>query len=141
LDEPTTEVGFTPLLHLVRGSLHIESRQRQDTMMRKKSKAEMEADIRRSDKWLEMVRTLQLGERVAQRVIKRRARKGIPDAVRGSAWPTLARSTDAIPAEYPKTFQGKQNWMKSMLNKQLTRKQLSDIFKDITRTLPSHVYF
>lgn len=81
------------------------------------------------------------GEKIKYEDIKRRARKGIPDSIRGSAWPILANSNEFIPTQYTKTFQGKQAWMKTLLNKPLPKKTLQDIFKDITRTLPKHVYF
>jgi hypothetical protein len=73
--------------------------------------------------------------------MKRRARKGIPDSVRGSAWPILVQSDKQIPEKYQKNLLGKQAWMKSLLNQRMTKKTLQDIFKDITRTLPKHVYF
>jgi hypothetical protein len=100
-----------------------------------------EADKRRSGKWIYMVRKMHLNEKVSEKDLKRRARKGIPDSVRGTAWPTLLSSTDVIPEKYSKTFLGKQAWMKTLLNQSLAKKTLQDIFKDITRTLPKHVYF
>ena len=63
-----------------------------------------------------MVRKMQLGEKVKETDLKRRARKGIPDSVRSSALPTLAVAHEAIPSNYTKTFLGKQAWMKSLLN-------------------------
>lgn len=65
-----------------------------------------------------------MGESVKYEDIKRRARKGIPDSVRGSAWPILANSTEFIPSQFTKSFLGKQAWMKTLLNVQLPKKTL-----------------
>jgi hypothetical protein len=88
-----------------------------------------------------MIRKVQMGEKVSQKDFKRRARKGIPDSIRCLAWPILAQSDLQIPHQFTKTFLGKQAWMKNLLNERLTKKTMQDIFKDITRTLPKHVYF
>lgn len=101
---------------LVRGSVTIERQGRQNTVMRKKTVEEMETDKRRCGKWIMMVRKMQLGEKVSEKDVKRRARKGIPDGVRGSAWPTLCQSSQCIPSQYSKNFVGKQSWMKTLLN-------------------------
>ena len=50
------------------------------------------------------------------KLIKRRARKGIPDSVRSSAWPALVNAESLIPDGFGKGYLGKQAWMKSLLN-------------------------
>ncbi len=66
--------------------------------------------------------------------LKSRARKGIPDSIRGIAWPILAGTENIIPSEYQES--GKQEWMRDLLRQKLDRKLLIDIFNDIPRTLP-----
>lgn len=140
--ETTNDTALTTsLCGLTKGSLQIEEKEDFNKKEMKKNQTDLQTDKRRSDKWVMMVRKIQLGQTVKEKDLKRRARKGIPDACRGSAWPTLAYSTDSIPAEYSKNFKGKQEWMKKLLDKRLSRKNLQDIFKDITRTLPQHAYF
>jgi len=39
-----------------------------------------------------MLTKLMKGEKVSQDLLKSRGRKGIPDAIRGTAWPILAKS-------------------------------------------------
>jgi hypothetical protein len=60
-----------------------------------------------------------MGTKVSDSDLKRRARKGIPDSVRGSAWPILAESQKHIPEQYQKNLLGKQAWMKSLLNQKM----------------------
>ena len=45
--------------------------------------------------------------------VKTRARKGIPESVRGIAWPILVKADDNLPAEFAEG--GKQEWMKTLL--------------------------
>jgi len=71
--------------------------------------------------------------------LKKRSRKGIPDSIRGIAWPILAGIDNVIPSMYKET--GKQEWMRDLLRQKLDRSQLICIFNDIPRTLPSHIYF
>ena len=52
--------------------------------------------------------------------LKSRSRKGIPDSIRGIAWPILADSDNVIPKEFQDG--GKQEWMKSLLRHKLDRK-------------------
>ena len=101
----------------------------------------METDRRRCGKWIYMIKRMQQKLKNDEKALKRRVRKGIPDSVRGSAWPSLAQSDQFIPNSHGVNALGKQAWMKSLLNQKLTKKCLQDIFKDITRTLPQHVYF
>ena len=71
--------------------------------------------------------------------LKSRTRKGIPDSIRGVAWPILAGADQIVPEDYGEG--GKQDWMKDLLRRKLDRSQLICIFNDIPRTLPQHVYF
>ena len=71
-----------------------------------------------------MIRKMQLGQKVSEKDLKRRARKGIPDSVRGLAWPMLAQADQQIPHQFTKSFLGKQAWMKNLLNEKLTKKTL-----------------
>lgn len=96
----------------------------------------METERRRCGKWIYMIKRMQQNLKNDAKVLKRRARKGIPDSIRGSAWPSVAQSEKIIPAGHGINALGKQAWMKSLLNQKLTKKCLQDIFKDITRTLP-----
>ena len=49
--------------------------------------------------------------------LKARTRKGIPDSIRGVAWPILAGSDRLVPQEY----QSKQEWMRDLLQQELSR--------------------
>lgn len=95
------ELGkMTSLCRLTRGSIVVDDTPTLNTKIKKKTAQEQETDKRRSGKWIYMVRKLQLSEKISESDLKRRARKGIPDGVRGSAWPTLAYSNEAIPENY-----------------------------------------
>ena len=48
-----------------------------------------------------------------QALLKKRVRKGIPDSMRGLAWPILSKSDDVIPTEFYDG--GSQVWMRSLL--------------------------
>jgi len=47
-----------------------------------------------------MLKKLQKGDKVSWDKLKSRGRKGIPDCVRGTAWPILAKSKLQIPKEF-----------------------------------------
>ena len=51
--------------------------------------------------------------------LKTRARKGIPDSIRGIAWPILAGVDNIIPEEHKEG--GKQEWMRDLLHQTLSR--------------------
>lgn len=118
-DQESDDSRVTTLCKLMRGSLNVEVRTRQPTQVRKQSLVDLETDKRRSGKWMYMLRKLQMGQKVSESDLKRRARKGIPDSVRGSAWPILAQSDKQIPAQFQKNLLGKQAWMKSLLNQRM----------------------
>jgi hypothetical protein len=52
--------------------------------------------------------------------LKTRARKGIPDSIRGIAWPILAGADQIIPLDYKEG--GKQEWMRDLLRQKLDRR-------------------
>lgn len=41
---------------------------------------------------MEMLAKVQMGDKVSEDLLKSRARKGIPDSLRGTAWPILAKA-------------------------------------------------
>ena len=47
-----------------------------------------------------MIVTIKKGQKIDMHKLKSRARKGIPDSMRGFAWPVLTKSDDAVPIEY-----------------------------------------
>ena len=97
-----------------------------------------EVDRLRCLKWFDMLEPLKNNGK-AHSKLKSRARKGIPDSVRGIAWPIIAGTDQVVPEEYNEG--GKQEWMRDLLRQKLERKQLVSIFNDIPRTLPQHIYF
>ena len=56
-------------------------------------------DRRRCSKWFDMLELLKNNNKIHKK-LKTRARKGIPEAIRGIAWPILAGSDHIIPIEY-----------------------------------------
>ena len=98
-----------------------------------------EVDRKRCAKWFDMLEVLKNNNKVHSK-LKTRARKGIPDSIRGIAWPILAGVDNVIPAEY-EAGGGKQEWLRDLLQQKLDHKTLVSIFKDIPRTLPKHIYF
>ena len=70
--------------------------------------------------------------------LKTRARKGIPDAIRGYAWRILIhghnKTTSDKTAEYTTQF-------KELMEAEADQKLIISIFKDVSRTMPYHVYF
>ena len=101
-----------------------------------------EVDRRRCQKWFEMIHDIKMGKKIDIPKLKSRARKGIPDSMRGIAWPTLSKSEDVLPIEYSQDgSRAKQNWVRGLLCRKLNRSDLSSIYKDISRTLPQHIYF
>ena len=55
-----------------------------------------EVDRKRCIKWFDMLEALK-NEGKTHSKLKKRARKGIPDSVRGVAWPILADTDNIIP--------------------------------------------
>ena len=58
-------------------------------------------DRRRCQKWFDMLDQIKAGEKpIDRKKLKSRARKGIPDSMRGLAWPILSQSDDVVPVEH-----------------------------------------
>lgn len=81
--------------------------------------AEAEVDRRRCSKWFDMLEALKNNGKPHSK-LKTRARKGIPDSIRGIAWPILAGADDIIPIAYKEG--GKQEWMRDLLRQKLDRR-------------------
>jgi len=71
-----------------------------DNLNSKKSRARIRKENQRLQKWLRMMDNW---NRVSARKVKRRCRKGIPDAVRGEIWLRLA-GADLLKAEQPGAY-------------------------------------
>ena len=57
-----------------------------------------EVERKRCAKWFDMLESLQKSGRVNAK-LKSRARKGIPDSIRGIAWPILAGIDQIVPEQ------------------------------------------
>ena len=111
---------------------------RQGFVLSEKEKAiRIEKEAERLQKWVKMMKRWKFTLSNRKEKLKRRLRKGIPDAVRGKVW------MDLMEIEASK-------WRKSHPIKKLTgmvekgevkELTLEDIEKDIDRTFPSHVLF
>lgn len=77
-----------------------------------------EVDRRRCSKWFDMLEALKNSGKTHNK-LKTRARKGIPDSIRGVAWPILAGTENVVPEEYVEG--GKQEWMRDLLHQSLSR--------------------
>ena len=60
------------------------------------SVSDPETERRRCAKWFDMLDQLKRSGK-SYRKLKSRARKGIPDSIRGVAWPILAGSDHTVP--------------------------------------------
>lgn len=86
---------------------------------------------RRERKWIQMNRTWQEFAPRNRKTVKRRIRKGIPDALRASLWSTFTES-QKYKDEAPSLYQ-------SLLEKE---SPFADVIKrDLNRTFPEHVFF
>ena len=101
---------------------------------------DIETERRRVTKWFAMLEICKASDGKQQHSkLKSRGRKGIPDSIRGIAWNILTNSHLVVPDEYGTG--GKQLWMKELLRNKLDQKELLSIFKDLSRSMPNHVYF
>ena len=66
------------------------------------STVDPDVDRRRCSKWFDMLEALKNSGKSHSK-LKTRARKGIPDSIRGISWPILARTDHVIPTEYSET--------------------------------------
>lgn len=78
--------------------------------------------------------------------LKSRARKGIPDAIRGYAWQILIQGPKYLDSAVggkggPVGGRDKIALFKALMEEQADQKLLISIFKDVTRTMPEHIYF
>lgn len=86
---------------------------------------------RRERKWIQMNKSWQEFAPRNRKTVKRRIRKGIPDALRASLWPTFTES-QKYKDEAPLLYQ-------SLLEKE---SPFSDVIRrDLNRTFPEHVFF
>ena len=92
-----------------------------------------QVERKRCSKWFDMLEVLKNSGKTSSK-LKSRARKGIPDSIRGIAWPILAGADTIIREEHKQG--GKQEWMRDLLHMTLPREQLISIFNDVPRTLP-----
>lgn len=72
-----------------------------------------QVERKRCSKWFDMLDVLQKSGKVSSK-LKTRTRKGIPDSIRGIAWPILAGIDQIVPEEYKQG--GKQEWMRDLLH-------------------------
>jgi TBC1 domain family member 10 len=70
--------------------------------------------------------------------LKERARKGIPDAMRGYAWKVLIDGSKHLDKS---NGRDKSTLFKALMEEQGDQKLIISIFKDISRTLPEHIFF
>jgi len=87
----------------------------------------------RLEKWQDMLYRWDYNTKRRQDFIKKRVRKGIPDGLRGTVWPRLAKAAE-LKKEYP------ENYYYSLLENGESP-CLGQIMKDINRTFPDHILF
>ncbi len=68
--------------------------------------------------------------------MKSRARKGIPDAIRGYAWQVMIQGSKYLEAAGGKQGGDKTSIFKELMEENADKKLIISIFKDISRTLP-----
>ncbi len=77
--------------------------------------------------------------------LKSRARKGIPDAIRGYAWKILIQGPKHLGgqagAKGSEEGKDKAAIFKKLMEEQGDQKLIISIFKDISRTMPEHIFF
>ena len=78
--------------------------------------------------------------------LKSRARKGIPDAIRGYAWSILNQGSKHLgaaagSAKGSEESKDKSAVFKGLMEEQGDQKLIISIFKDISRTMPEHIFF
>jgi hypothetical protein len=88
---------------------------------------------RRTMKWLDMFSKWDKVK--SSGIVKRRIRKGIPDALRAKAWPLIVGSND-LPSR-----KKDPNLYQKLLQQTADPNVLEDISKDINRTFPNHSMF
>lgn len=91
-------------------------------------------DLKRLEKWQDMLSRWDHYKQNKKRVLKRRIRKGIPDALRGRIWADLAEIS-SVKSSHP------ENYYETCKNNTLSPECEDVIQKDLHRTLPDHVVF
>lgn len=105
----------------------------EDDGARPLSPDEVQLEGARARKWEEMLRDWGAFVRRHPRAAKRRARKGVPNALRGRAWPVLA-GADTLKAAHPGLYL-------DCLAQTPARSDMMCIALDLPRTYPNHVLF
>jgi hypothetical protein len=97
------------------------------------SAEELRLELSRTKKWLLMLDEWEPYVRLHPRQLKRRIRKGVPNALRSRVWPLLCGAS-SLKATKPHLYQ-------QMLHKTPARTDLTSIALDLPRTYPHHVLF
>ena len=97
----------------------------------------MKQENARVFKWKEM---LQVYPEKKDPKLKTRARKGIPEAIRGYAWRILIQGTYSLD-KGSGGGRDKASMFKDLMEEEADQKLIISIFKDVSRTMPNHCYF
>ena len=90
-------------------------------------------ETERLNKWIKMMRRWNFTVKYRKEKLKRRIRKGVPDAVRGKVWMDLM---------YSEALKWRQSHPTQFLSaNEVDQKILEDIEKDVDRTYPNHILF
>lgn len=98
----------------------------------------MKQENARVFKWKEM---LQVYPEKKDPKLKTRARKGIPEAIRGYAWRILIQGTYSLDKGGSGGGRDKATMFKDLMEEEAEQKLIISIFKDVSRTMPNHCYF
>jgi hypothetical protein len=97
------------------------------------SRAMIRLENLRIKKWLVMLDDWRTWNVRMTKRLRKRVRKGIPDALRGRVWMQIAEA-DALKTEHPGLYA-------SLLTRQPKRADISCIMLDLPRTMPTHYLF
>uniref|UniRef100_A0A7S1BC73 Rab-GAP TBC domain-containing protein n=1 Tax=Corethron hystrix TaxID=216773 RepID=A0A7S1BC73_9STRA len=105
----------------------------------KPNNARDDIDKRRQLKWDEMINKWDRYDRKKKKKIKRRARKSIPNEIRGRSWVELAKIEQMkLEAQQP----GRMTYAEYLKSGISPAKEAADIIeRDINRTFPTHIMF
>jgi hypothetical protein len=98
----------------------------------------MKQENARVFKWKEM---LQVYPEKKDPKLKTRARKGIPEAIRGYAWRILIQGSHSLDKAPGGGGSDKAAMFKDLQEADADQKLIISIFKDVSRTMPNHTYF
>ena len=93
----------------------------------------MKQENARIFKWKEMLESDPDKEKM-EKIYKKRTRKGIPDSIRGYAWKLMIKGRQYLDRDVSEIY-------KELIEKPGDQLVLKSIFKDVTRTFNSHVFF